>query len=220
MNKEEFKIFIDTHWDREVEEILLSDKTLMRKFLLSPSTIKEAATLKDILVKNAHMSKETWESIYNEYGPYLVKAGTKGSIRGNVFNHVVKEEIESINSKRARKLIIKFEKKHEVHVTDEIPDFTVEDPITHKVLIGMNQIDMWGGGQQVNRLTKYMTISMSDNNMHLVSCVARKFKINDNTKTNSKVYQAINKGFSEGYIIYRSQLESLINSFFESGDSV
>jgi hypothetical protein len=36
-------------------------------------------------------------------------------------------------------------------MTTEIPDWYILEKSTGKVIIGMNQLDLWSGGQQINR---------------------------------------------------------------------
>ena len=54
-----------------------------------------------------------------------------------------------------------FEKKHDIYITSEIPDWTIFEKTTNKIIIGMNQLSLWGGGQQSNRGSKYL-----ENNIH------------------------------------------------------
>ena len=76
----------------------------------------------------------------------LIPAGTKGVIRGNKFNNIVKNIIENIKLDESRYTIC-YEKQCELCITSEIPDWFIQEKITNKIIIGMNQLDLWGGGQ-------------------------------------------------------------------------
>jgi hypothetical protein len=84
----------------------------------------------------------------------LIPAGTKGVIRGNKFNNIVKNYIITINLD-IKRFDICFEKKHNNFITTEIPDWYIYDKSINRIIIGMNQLDLWGGGQQLNRGSKY-----------------------------------------------------------------
>jgi hypothetical protein len=92
--------------------------------------------------------------IIEEYTIDLVPPGTKGVIRGNKFNNIVKEYIENL-SLNPEVYEVCFEKNHLTHTTSEIPDWYILHKETNKILIGMNQLDLWGGGHQTNRGSKY-----------------------------------------------------------------
>ncbi len=49
-----------------------------------------------------------------------------------------------------------FEKQCSECITTEIPDWYILEKSTKKVIIGMNQLDLIGGGQQINRGYKYL----------------------------------------------------------------
>jgi hypothetical protein len=56
-----------------------------------------------------------------------------------------------------------FEKQCVLSITTEIPDWYILEKSTGKVIIGMNQLDLWSGGHQINRGAKYLI----DNNVNL-----------------------------------------------------
>lgn len=84
----------------------------------------------------------------------MIPAGTKGVVRGNKFNNIVKEYIIKIGLDN-EKFDICFEKKHDNFITTEILDWYIYEKTTNRIIIGMNQLDLWGGGQQLNRGSKY-----------------------------------------------------------------
>jgi len=69
------------------------------------------------------MKKKT-QKIIDEYLLDLIPAGTKGVIRGNKFNKLVKPNITKLGLDTER-FEICFEKKCEFHFTTEIPDWYI-----------------------------------------------------------------------------------------------
>ena len=126
----------------------LTDAKLMCEYILCNSVKNEIKKLGDILEK--YTDEETKQNIINDYLLQLIPAGTKGVIRDNRFNNIVKQRIANIKLDTSR-FEIYFEKKCETHLTTEIPDWYILEKSTNKIIIGMNQLDLWGGGQQLNR---------------------------------------------------------------------
>ena len=71
----------------------LCDAKLMDEYMECKSVKNEIKRLSNILGK--YIDDDTRQKIIGEYLPQLIPAGTKGAIRGNKFNKIVKEHIES-----------------------------------------------------------------------------------------------------------------------------
>lgn len=122
------------------------------------SVIKNIDELKQILKLNG-VEDDKIEKIINDYIIKLVPPGTKGVIKGNNFNMYIKECILSLDGiKNEDVFIINFEKKHINFPTDEIPDWYIYNKKKDIIMIGMNQLDLWSGDQQINRGFKYINI--------------------------------------------------------------
>src|SRR3989344_830896 len=105
-----------------------------------------------LILKKYNIKNEIINSIINEYILLnLIPPGTKGIIRGKMFNTIVKNTI--LNLKLDNE---KFEEKFESNITSEIPDWYILEKTTNKVIIGMNQLALVGGGHQTNRGDKYL----------------------------------------------------------------
>lgn len=106
---------------------------------------------------------------------------------------------------------IRFEKKCRHYKTSEIPDWYILDKITKKVIIGMNQLDLWYGGHQINRGYKYIIDNkLKDENKKLLCVVCNEIQL----KGNNKIYRMFDKGFKDNTLCYLGNLENIINSFF------
>jgi len=190
----------------------LTEQALMNEYRNCASVQNEINKLVQVLEK--YTDKETNEKIIEEYLLELIPAGTKGVIRGNKFNAIVKQFINNLKLDESR-FEICFEKKCEDHLTAEIPDWYILEKATHKILIGMNQLDLTSGGHQINRGFKYL-IDNKHNNEHskllCVICNEIQFKSNKN-----KAYKLFETGFSNDTLCYLNNLPNIIRSFFNCG---
>lgn len=100
----------------------LKDEKLINEYKNSNSVINKIKILETILEK--YIDKILIEKIINEYLLNLIPAGTKGVIRGNKFNNIIKHFIINLNLNNDR-FEICFEKKCKTHFTSEIPDFEI-----------------------------------------------------------------------------------------------
>ena len=75
----------------------------------------------------------------------------------------------------------------------------------------MNQLDLWGGGQQLNRGSKYI-----ENNKHntkdskLLCVVCNEIQF----KSKNKAYALIVTGFEKNTLCYLNNLQNIITSYF------
>lgn len=143
---------------------------------------------------------------------FLVSPGTKGNYRGSIFNSIVKQSICDMKLDATR-FDIRFEKQSEHHKTPEIPDWTIIDRDIGKCIIGMNQVSMWGGGQQINRASKYLDdprYNTNDCKLLCVICNDIEFK---NPK--NKTFRLVQKGFENNTLCYLKNLSNIIHDFFQ-----
>ena len=203
--------------DRIDEEICqktldsLTDTKLLDTYKECSSVKKSINKLKNILKKH-NVSEKQQEDIVDDYIIDLVPPGTKGVIRGNKFNHIVKDII--LEMKLDEKIFdIQFEKKHEDYDTSEIPDWYIYDKKNDKIVIGMNQLDLWSGGQQSNRGAKYLLDNpMNTEKSKLLSVVCKKI-ILKNEK--AKAFKFFESGFSKDILCYPKGLPKIIKSYFD-----
>lgn len=187
----------------------LTDKKLMYKYKDCPSVKKSISKLNSVLSK--YTNEETKLKIIEEYLLELIPAGTKGVIRGNRFNKIVKDFIINFELKKNR-FTVCFEKKCEEYFTSEIPDWYILDKTTNKIIIGMNQLDLWRGGQQLNRGSKYIIKNNNNNkNCKLLCVVCNKIKLKS---TKNKVFTLFKIGFENNTLCYLNNLQNIIYSYF------
>lgn len=187
----------------------LTDQKLIGEYKHCKSVQNKIKKLNDVLGK--YVDEETNKKIIQEYLLQLIPAGTKGVIRGNRFNHVVKKFITKLELDTDR-FEICFEKKCEGHFTSEIPDWYIMEKKTNKIIIGMNQLDLWGGGQQLNRGSKYIENNKHNNDNSKLLCVICneiQFKSNKN-----KAYKLFEIGFNNNTLCYLNNLQNIITSYF------
>ena len=176
----------------------------------SKSVKQEVKKLSNVLEKN-NIDKEKIQKIIDEYFLHLIPAGTKGVIRGKTFNHIVEKFIRELplDTKRFK---ICFEENCESHSTAEIPDWYILEKLTNKIIIGMNQLDLWGGGQQLNRGSKYIENNKHNNENSKLLCVVSNYI---QFKTETKAYKLFKTGFENNTLCYLNNLQNIITSYFQ-----
>jgi hypothetical protein len=187
----------------------LTDSKLLSEYKNCNSVKNEIQKLSHILEK--YIDEETKQKIIQEYLLQLIPAGTKGVIRGNKFNNIVKQFILKLMLDTER-FEICFEKKCEEYFTSEIPDWYILEKSSNKIIIGMNQLSLWGGGQQVNRGSKYIENNKHNNEKSKLLCVVCneiQFKSNKN-----KTYKLFETGFENNTLCYLNNLQNIITSYF------
>ena len=156
----------------------LSDLSMIEEYKACNSVKKAVEKLANILTKH-NINNETKDAIISDYLIEIIPAGTKGIIRGNKFNKIIEECITNMKLDPDRFEVI-FEKQCASCQTTERPDWYVLEKNTSKVIIGMNQLDLWGGGQQHNRGSKYLLdnkINTDKSKLLCVVCNKTKFDI-------------------------------------------
>jgi hypothetical protein len=188
----------------------LRDENLMCEYEKCNSVKNEISKLGNIL--DTYLDEKTKQQIIQDYLLELIPAGTKGVIRGNKFNNIVKNYISNLNLDTER-FEICFEKKCENHLTTEIPDWYIYEKSTNKIIIGMNQLDLWGGGQQLNRGYKYLVNNEHNNGFSKLLCVVCN-EIQFKT-SNNKAYKLFEIGFKNDTLCYVNNIKNIINKYFD-----
>ena len=185
----------------------LSDENLMDEYRECKSVKIAIERLRSVLA--IYVDEETRQNIIQDYLIRLIPAGTKGVIRGNKFNRIVKSHIVEFVLDTNR-FDVCFEKKSIIHPTTEIPDWYILDKETNKLMIGMNQLDLWSGGQQLNRGSKYLDTNTYQN-IKLVCVVSNpiQFKSQKN-----KAYKLFEIGFERDTLCYLNHLHTIIREYF------
>jgi len=152
---------------------ILKDENLISEYKNCSSVKKNIELLQNIL-KNKNIDTNIIQNIIDEYIFHLIPAGTKGVIRGNKFNDIVKKIIKNLEFDE-KEFEVCFEKHSDIFITDEKPDWYIYKKSDNKIIIGMNQLDLWNGGQQINRGYKYLVdIQSNDKNKKQICVVCNK----------------------------------------------
>lgn len=187
----------------------LTDCKLLSIYKESTSVKKEIQKLEEILGK--YIDAETRQNIIEEYSLQLIPPGTKGVIRGNKFNNIVKQVILGLGLDSTL-FEVCFEKMCDGYITTEIPDWYILQKSTNKIIIGMNQLDLWRGGQQSNRGTKYIVENVHNNEHSKLLCVVCN-EIQFTSKKN-KTYKLFEIGFRDNTLCYVKNLSNIISFYF------
>ena len=170
-------------------EILLTDDDMFAYFRKSPSVQHRCDVLRRALESHG-MSAVTTASVVREvFDELLVPPGVKAYTRGMLFNQIVQTELTDVLCDCQERFVLSFERP--LPIVAEIPDWTLVDAITGRVLIGMNQIDVWSGGHQLNRAGKYVLDDRlherlrDEHDARMIAVVAH--ELPDRTRRGSKV---------------------------------
>ena len=201
---------IEKEFDKDVFN-KLSDANLIDEYKDCKSVKKKIKKLSAILQKS--IEGEKTKKIIDELIVNLIPPGTKGVIRGNNFNKIIKEKINEYKLD-SNKYDVRFEENCPKVYTSEIPDWYIFEKSTNKIIIGMNQVDLWNGGAQMNRGFKYLINNEINNeNTKLLCVICNKKKI---TNENNKIYKLFETGFEKDTLCYIKNLENIIKTFFEN----
>jgi hypothetical protein len=191
----------------------LTDESLLAVYKKSDSVIEELKKQEKMLDK--YVDYETKQKILNDPDNILqlIPAGTKGVIRGNKFNEIVKRTILQ-NNRDTERFEIRFEENCTVeeHNTSEKPDWYILEKATNKAIIGMNQLDLWSGGAQTNRGSKYLDDNKHNNEKGKLLCVVCN-EVQLSSKKN-KTYKLFDIGFNNDTLCYLNNLQNIITSYF------
>lgn len=199
--------------DDSKELASLFNKHLDKKVYSSPSVIATIEKLELILDKYKVPPTKS-QKILDEIIPYAIPNGVKACVRGNQFNRIVEKIIKS-KIRRHKHIIFTKEVKHDL--LHEKLDWMLYNSKSKKTLIGFNQIDLWSGGHQLNRGSKYVL----DQNMHsrlskrrikLVNVIAASPK---SLTCNSKAYKILSTGILRNRICTLNRLKAMVSSFIE-----
>jgi hypothetical protein len=188
----------------------LSDEHLFNQYKESKSVeiLSDKLTRKlEVYINGVNLSSAVSEILVD-----LIPPGTKGVIRGKAFNKIVVTHIKNLDLD-PEKYEIAFEKVCDSCRTTEIPDFHILEKETTRLIIGMNQIDLWSGGQQINRGSKYLVNNKHNTEKSKLLCVISK-KI-DLKSNKNKAYELFDIGFKNDTLCYVNNISIVCKKFFE-----
>lgn len=188
----------------------LSDASLLPEYKECASVKKEIQNLRVVLDK--YVDATLKDKIIQDYLTSLIPAGTKGVVRGNKFNTIVKQTVLDLNLNPSQ-FDVCFEKVCEANPTTEIPDWYVQEKSTGKVIIGMNQLDLWTGGAQTNRGSKYIINNPLNTPTSKLLCVIANDPQLKSSK--NKVYTLFDTGFQNNTLCYVKGIKPIVHKFFE-----
>lgn len=197
----------------------LSDENLIDVYRECPSMKEKLEKLRKQM-ESVGIKSSKIDAYINKYFIDLIGAGLKGQIRGTKFNSIVKDYL--LHLPCASKYEIQFEKQHELYECSDKPDFYIYDKEKNKLLIGFNQLDLWDGGQQKNRASKYVTDERFHENfkktqeeleIKIVNVICRKPKVK---KLDKSLLSLFKIGFSKKRLCYVNGLKEIIENMFEN----
>ena len=188
----------------------LLDEKLLDTYKDSVSVKNKLIIFENVIQKHIKDEKII-QNIINDLLLEIIPAGTKGIIRGNKFNDIIKNYIINLNLDQSC-FEICFEKKCKEYFTDEIPDWYILEKSTNKIIIGMNQLDLWSGGHQTNRGSKYLKNNKYNTEFSKLICViCNKIQLKSDK---NKAYEFFDIGFRNNTLCYLNNLKNIIIDYF------
>lgn len=188
----------------------LTDEKLLDTYLKKSDAVKKSISRLDNVLSK-YVNEEVKDKILQEYILGLIPPGAKGNARGNRFNKIIKEKINSFNLDK-EKFEVYFEKECEKNMTHERPDWYITQISTGRTIIGMNQLDLWGGGHQSNRGSKYLFNNQNNGeNSKLLCVVCNKTQIKS---SKNKIFKLFKVGFENNTLCYINNIQNIIYTYF------
>jgi hypothetical protein len=163
-------------------------------------------------IRKYRISQVTAQKLTNDLIGFTIPSGLKASIKGNHFNKIIGNEIKRLISGYSH---IEFKTELSHKLFHEKLDWYLYNKNTKKTIAGFNQIDLWNGGSQYNRGSKYIL----DDNLHKnlskrkvkLLCVVYAIpkKINEGTKLD----RILSVGFKKQRLCYIKALKNIIYEF-------
>jgi len=211
-------MIINNQYSEEIYD-QLTDVSLHELYMNSNSTIekqKKVTLYIEELFNSKILSNEEFElnkiKTIKKITNMMIEPGTKGAIRGNKFNKIVKDKILSLKDKYSKIIDVTFETLIKNEDSKERPDFVIFNKINNKFIIGMNQVDLWNGGQQINRASNYLDNSKNNENKKFLCVIANKYECKN---IKSKSFKLMKFGFENDRICYVNNIEKIMLKFFQ-----
>lgn len=182
-----------------------------KKVQNSPSFLKRQQQIIDVIKRNKIKISHA-QKIAKDLIGYTTQPGIKAALRGNHFNRVVSDTIKAI-IKNKKHIEFKTEISH--CQFDEKLDWYLYNTRSKNIIAGFNQIDLWNGGAQYNRASKYILGEsfhkhLSKRKIKLL-CVV--YNSPNKVRINTKLYKILSVGFHKKRICYLKGLKKIINEF-------
>ena len=194
---------IDKLSDEKMIEIYKSSKAVQIK-------IKKSTKRLEKYLDGVNLAKAVGEEIMDN-----IPAGTKSVFRGVYLNKIIGEHIKNMDFD-PEKYEVAFEKVCDSCHTTEKPDFYILEKSTNKVIIGMNQVDLWTGGHQYNRGSKYLLDNKHNTEKSKLLCVVSKHIELKSAK--NKAYKFLDIGLKNDTLCYVTNISNICKKFFESNE--
>jgi hypothetical protein len=205
---QKFKIRIEIQQQISFDVIeSLEFENLKEKYYKSRSFLKNKSKFKEIL-DSAECSEIQTEFILDNIQELIIPAQTKASLRGNEFNKIIKDFLMDLDYLKGSRFTISFEKSNKHSF--ERPDFTIIEKSSGKVLNGMNQIDLWSGGAQLNRGHKYISSNIKTKNYKLLCVVCE-----PPSKLTKTIISLMSQGFETKSLCFINGIQKCLVDFFD-----
>ena len=169
----------------------------------------------ELVLNSENIGENTIRNIVDKYYPHLLSKEVRDKIKKDKFNILVFNKITSLSIFKDKNYEIKMNTAHPLFYTKEIPNFYIYDKKNHKILMGLNHLDLWSDETQLNQGYKYIMNEElhKSKNVKIIHVVCNFV----NVQTKNKTFNLFNVGIKKDRMCYINGLSSIIKDFLNIG---
>ena len=189
----------------------ISDETLSPQFEQSPD-IKKILRGVDNILLTTDIHDTVHRSIYNRIRALLIPVASKTATRIRVFNDIVETAI-TVLGLNADQFEVAFNTHCPLTTIDHVPDWYILGKATHKLIVGINQLNLNGSSNHIHRAATYIEHGLDGHDDVLVKylCVLAN---HERSSGKGRVPDLLAIGFKHTTICFVNQLRDVIIAYF------
>jgi hypothetical protein len=210
MELNELNNFINTQYchDTEVE---LCDEKIIADCISSQHASVNSLTQSLHEILKEHCAGIETTKLHHALLCKFIPPGLKSVVRGLKFNNLVGKKLKDI---LVHHTFMRLELETKCDGLYERPDWILTNTVNGRKLVGYNQIDLWSGGHQINRASKYVIddllhTELNTKDVFVVSVVCNHVIIK--TKK-SKMYETFCRGIQHNRLVYINGIDDVVNT--------
>lgn len=187
----------------------ISDETLSPIFEQSPEVKKLLRGIDDVLF-TADIHARVHDSIYARIRPLLIPEAVKTATRVRVFHEIVTAHIVDLALSPDR-FDVAFNTRCPLPAVDHVPDWYIFEKATHKLLVGINQLNLSGCRSRVA-----MYIDSGSNGVDFDGNVKYLCVLGNHERVSAKgrIHDLFVAGFTNNTVCFVKQLRDVIRAYF------
>ncbi len=190
----------------------ISDETLSPIFEQSPEVKKLLRGIDDVLF-TADIHARVHDSIYARIRPLLIPEAVKTATRVRVFHDIVTAHIVDLALSPDR-FDVAFNTRCPLPAVDHVPDWYIFEKATHKLLVGINQLNLSGCR---GRAAMYIDSDFDFGSNGVVSGDVKYLCVlgnHERVSAKGRIHDLFVAGFTNNTVCFVKQLRDVIRAYF------